>query len=145
MKTLAPVILLVLLAASAVQAATPATAPAAGMLLPDLRTPEGSGATLKWVVMLTVLSVAPAVLVMVTCFTRIIVVLGLLRQALGTNQLPPNQILFGLALLMSIAVMAPVYTEVHAKAVGPYLDGQLNQNGGRARPGLHGRPNGKRR
>ncbi|MCY2929250.1 MAG: flagellar type III secretion system pore protein FliP [Planctomycetota bacterium] len=128
MKTLAPVILLVLLTAAAAQAATPTTNPSAGGLLPDLRTPEGSGATLKWIVMLTVLSVAPAVLVMVTCFTRIIVVLGLLRQALGTNQLPPNQILFGLALLMSIAVMSPVYTEVHAKAVGPYLDGKMNQS-----------------
>ena len=107
-----------------------ATQPAehAGSLLPDLKTTGGVSAALKWVILLTVLSVAPAVLVMVTCFTRIIVVLGLLRHGLGTVQLPPNQILFGLALLMTVTVMSPVYKAVHGEAISPYLGGQMGQD-----------------
>ncbi|MFB3890495.1 MAG: flagellar type III secretion system pore protein FliP [Phycisphaerae bacterium] len=78
----------------------------------------------NWVLLVTVLSVAPAVLVMVTCFTRIIVVLGLLRAALATQQLPPNQVLFGLALLMTVVVMAPTATQVHQDAIAPYMAGE---------------------
>ncbi len=83
------------------------------------------GSYLKLIATITVLSVAPAILVMVTSFTRVAVVLGLLRQALATHQLPPNQVLFGLALLVTAVVMAPVYRDVHASAVGPYLEGKL--------------------
>ena len=120
---------LVLVQAASAQQAT-ATAPGrpqTGLTLPDLKTPEGTSGALKWLVLLTVLSVAPAVVVMMTCFTRIIVVLGLLRQALATSQLPPNQILFGLALLMTLVVMAPVYKDVHRDAVEPYLAGRIDQ------------------
>ena len=106
---------------------TPAeAAPTGGMTLPDIQSPQGVSVALKWLLMVTVLSVAPAIVVMMTCFTRIVVVLGLLRQALATNQLPPNQILFGLALLMTLVVMAPVYKDVHRDATGPYLAGQLD-------------------
>lgn len=96
-------------------------------MLPDLQTPSGVSSTLRWLAVVTVLSLAPAILVMVTSFTRIIVVLGLLRQALATQHLPPNQILFGLAILMTLVVMAPVYKDVHAHAIGPYFDGKLDQ------------------
>ena len=99
-----------------------------GEILPDLQSPGGISAAMKWVAMLTVLSLAPAILVLVTCFTRIIVVLGLLRQALATPQLPPNQIILGLALLMTFVVMAPVYKAVHRDAIGPYLAGELGQS-----------------
>lgn len=95
--------------------------------LPDIKTPGGSGTVLNWVVMVTILSVAPAILVMVTCFTRIIVVLGLLRQALGTQQLPPNQVLFGLALLMTLVVMSPTLSRIHGDAVKPYMNGQMDR------------------
>ena len=91
--------------------------------LPGLGGP-GAGGALKWLALITLLSVAPAVAVLVTSFTRIIVVLGLLRQALGTAQTPPNQVLFGLALLMTVAVMSPVGLEVHREAIGPYLAGE---------------------
>lgn len=127
--------LVVAVAASAAAAApTSATAPAlpaarevAG-LLPDVGTPEGLSATLRWVVLITVLSLAPAILVMVTCFTRIVVVLGLLRQALAAQQVPPNQVLFGLALLMTVVVMAPVYQDVYRDAISPYLAGTLGRD-----------------
>jgi len=95
--------------------------------LPEGEGPGGFASALKWVALVTVLALAPAVLVMVTSFTRIIVVLGLLRQALAAQQLPPNQVLFGLALLMTLVVMAPVYKDVHNDAVGPYMAGTLGQ------------------
>jgi flagellar biosynthetic protein FliP len=70
--------------------------------------------------LLTVLSLAPAVLLMTTCFVRIVVVLALLRQALGTQQLPPGQVITSLALFMSLLVMAPVWKEVYDESIGPY-------------------------
>jgi len=118
---------LVLAGAASAQQTTAPGRPQTGLRLPDLKTPEGTSGALKWLVLLTVLSVAPAVVVMMTCFTRIIVVLGLLRQAMATGQLPPNQILFGLALLMTLVVMAPVYKDVHRDAVEPYLAGRIDQ------------------
>jgi len=119
----------ILLAATAPAAgARPASSPSDLLdALPDVQTPGGAATTLKWLAVVTVLSLAPAVLVMVTSFTRIVVVLGLLRQALATHQLPPNQILFGLALLMTLVVMAPVYKSVHEDAIGPYFEGRLDQ------------------
>ena len=77
------------------------------------------------VLMITVLSLAPAVIVLLTCFTRIIVVLSLARQALGTAQLPPTQILFGLSIVLTIVIMAPTFSAVNDQALQPYLNGQL--------------------
>lgn len=88
---------------------------------------QGVSATLRILVLLTVLSLAPALLVMVTCFTRIIIVLALLRQALGTQQLPPGQVLVGLALLLTFVVMAPTWQQVDSQALRPYLDNQIGQ------------------
>jgi flagellar biosynthetic protein FliP len=97
--------------------------------LPELvKDRQGASTTMQWVTMVTVLSVAPALVVMVTCFTRIIVVLGLLRQALSAQQVPPNQVLFGLALLMTLVVMSPVFGGVYRDAVRPYLDGKITQD-----------------
>jgi len=131
MKTarIIPVAMLILLTAAM---ASGAEAPAGGpgelvKSLPNVDTPGGAGTVITWVVMVTVLSVAPALLVMVTCFTRIVVVLGLLRQALGSAQLPPNQIIFGLSLLMTAVVMAPTYNNIHNDAIAPYLSGQLGR------------------
>ena len=118
----------VLLASAGPAAGQATTAPAieqVARMLPDLQSPAASGKLVQWLVIITVLAVAPAVAVMVTCFTRIIVVLGLLRQALATQQLPPNQVLFGLALLMTLVVMAPTYTTVYREAAAPYLAGEM--------------------
>jgi flagellar biosynthetic protein FliP len=76
--------------------------------------------------LLTVLSLAPSILVMVTSFTRIAIVLSLLRQAIGSNQLPPNQIIVGLSLFLTFFIMAPVWQNVHQQALKPYLDNEMN-------------------
>jgi flagellar biosynthetic protein FliP len=78
-------------------------------------------------VLLTVLSLAPAILIMLTSFTRIAIVLALLRQAMGTHHMPPNQIIFGLALFLTFFIMTPVWQEVNEKALQPYLDKKITQ------------------
>lgn len=105
--------------------APPAEAP--GISVPDLTKRENFGAAMQIIILLTVLSLAPAILIMMTCFTRIIIVLSLLRQALGTQQLPPNQVLVGLAMFMTFLVMGPTWQRVNDEALRPYLDGNLEQ------------------
>jgi flagellar biosynthetic protein FliP len=95
--------------------------PRVGVEIGRAETPQQVSTTLQLLFLLTVLSLAPAILVMVTSFTRIIVVLGLLRQALGTQQMPPNQVLIGLALFLTFFVMAPTYNQVNQQALQPYL------------------------
>jgi flagellar biosynthetic protein FliP len=78
-------------------------------------------------VLLTILSLAPSILIMTTSFARIIIVLSLLRNAIGTPQVPPNQVIVGLALIMTFFIMTPVYNQVDQLAIQPYLSGQLDQ------------------
>jgi len=99
--------------------------PRVGIELGQAETPQQVSTTLQLLFLLTVLSLAPAILVMVTSFTRIIVVLGLLRQALGTQQMPPNQVLIGLALFLTFFVMAPTYTDINRDALQPYLQKKI--------------------
>src|SRR5579862_3652429 len=115
--------------------AAAATAPTAPTVpIPSLNVGVGQATNPKQVVgalqillLLTVLSLAPTLLVLVTSFTRIIVVLGFVRTAIGTQQAPPNQVLVGLALLLTFFVMNPVIKEVNSSAVQPYLKNQINQ------------------
>ncbi|MBI2371831.1 MAG: flagellar type III secretion system pore protein FliP [Deltaproteobacteria bacterium] len=88
--------------------------------------PEEVAVTLQIVLLLTVLSLAPAILIMVTSFTRIVVVLSFLRQALGTQHMPPNQIIVGLSLFLSFFIMAPVWQTVNERALRPYMAKQLS-------------------
>ncbi|MDB5173861.1 MAG: flagellar biosynthesis protein FliP [Phycisphaerales bacterium] len=105
-----------------------ADAPLSGpMQLPDFSKRETISSALQIVVLLTVLSLAPAILIMMTSFTRIVIVLSLLRQALGTQQLPPNQVLIGLSLFMTFLVMRPTWQRVNNEALRPYLDGKMDQ------------------
>jgi len=83
--------------------------------------------SLQLLLLLTVLTLVPAILVLMTSFTRIVVVLSFARSALGTQQTPPNQVLVGLALLMTAFIMAPVFRQINESAVQPYLAGQLTQ------------------
>jgi flagellar biosynthetic protein FliP len=83
--------------------------------------------SVKLLVLLTLVSLIPAFLMMMTSFTRIIVVLSFLRSALGTQQSPPNQVLIGLALILTIFIMAPVYNEINDNAVKPYIENQITQ------------------
>jgi len=76
--------------------------------------------------LLTVLSLAPAILITLTSFTRIVIVLSLLRRAMGTMQSPPNQILIGLSLFLTIFIMTPVWTEVNQKAIQPYMEEKIS-------------------
>jgi len=89
--------------------------------------PSDIAASLRVLLLLTALSVAPAFLIMTTSFTRIIVVLSFLRRALSTQQMPSNQILIGLALFLTLFVMAPVWQEINTTAVQPYLHEKITQ------------------
>jgi flagellar biosynthetic protein FliP len=87
--------------------------------------PEQLSTTMTLFVLLTVLTLAPAILVMTTSFTRIIVVLGFLRQAMATQQSPPNQVLIGLALFLTFYIMAPTYQRVYSEAMVPYMNREI--------------------
>ncbi|MBL0691861.1 MAG: flagellar type III secretion system pore protein FliP [SAR324 cluster bacterium] len=89
--------------------------------------PNQVSSTLQVIALLTILSLAPAILLMMTSFTRFIIVLSLLRTALGTQQAPPNQVLVGLSLFLTLFVMAPVWQQINQEALQPYLDNQINQ------------------
>jgi len=115
----------------------PAIAQAQPVLIPRLTVamdgaqgPEGMAVSLQVVALLTVLTLAPAILIMTTAFARIVVVLSLLRQALGIQQLPPNQVIIGLALFLTFFVMAPVWQRIHTQALQPYLAQEITQEEG---------------
>ncbi len=115
---------------------TPLFAQATGPSLPGL--PEGFSNPTEWtsssgitsalqvMILLTVVSLAPAILLMTTSFIRVIVVLGLLRQALGTQQLPPSQVITSIALFMTILIMTPVWSQVYEQGIGPYRDQEIS-------------------
>lgn len=82
---------------------------------------------LKILFMMTALSLAPALLILMTSFTRIVIVLGFVRHALATQQIPPNLVLTGLALFLTAFIMAPIWKEMHDQAYVPYSQGKLNE------------------
>jgi flagellar biosynthesis protein FliP len=98
-----------------------AGSPGSSIRLPQLTGRENVSSAMEIIIVLTVLGLAPSILLMMTSFTRMIIVLSLLRQALGTQQLPPNQVLIGLALFMTLAVMGPTLKSVNDQAIQPYL------------------------
>lgn len=101
-----------------------------GLISPEgLVSPGGLGGTLKLIVLMTVLSLAPSILIMTTCFVRFTIVLGLLRQALGTQQLPPNQILMALSLFLTFMVMAPVWQQSYDEGIRPYTSPEPGEPG----------------
>lgn len=83
---------------------------------------------IKIILILTVLTLAPAILIMMTSFTRIIIVLSFLRQAMGVQQMPPNQLLVGLALFLTFFIMGPAFTDINQKALQPYMAGKISQD-----------------
>lgn len=87
----------------------------------DTEQPVAPTVTMQIFLLMTVLSLAPAIMIMVTSFTRIVIVLSLLRRALGTMQMPPNQIMIGLALFLTFFVMTPVWEQINQQALQPYL------------------------
>lgn len=102
-------------------------APSITVSLPNGDEPQAVSSTLQIFLLLMVLSLAPAILIMMTSFTRIIIVLALLRQSLGLAQTPPNQVLIGLALFLSLFIMSPVLGEINTVAYEPFTKGQITQ------------------
>ncbi len=90
----------------------------------DALSPQGLPSTMKIMLLLTLLSLAPSILIMTTCFIRFVIVLGLLRQALGTQQLPPNQVIIALCLFLTFMVMAPVWQQSYEQGIAPYTMGR---------------------
>jgi flagellar biosynthetic protein FliP len=93
----------------------------------DADTPQKVSTALQVLFVLTILSVAPAILLMTTCFTRIVIVLGFIRQALGTQNMPPTQIIIGLSLFLSFFIMSPTINEINEKALQPYMKETISQ------------------
>jgi len=102
--------------------------PTLSLSLGDSSDPQDWFTGLRIIATLTVLALAPSILVMMTSFTRILVVFAFLRQALGTQQTPPNQILVGLALFMTVFIMMPVWNKIDANALTPYLNKEISQS-----------------
>jgi flagellar biosynthetic protein FliP len=90
------------------------------------KNPQDVALSLQILLVLTILSLAPAILIMTTSFTRIVIILAFLRQGLGTQQVPPNQVLVGLALFLTFFTMQPTFTKIDHDALQPYLAGKLS-------------------
>ena len=102
--------------------------PAAPQLpaLPDVNVGKIGSLPLQTLLLMTAITLLPSMLLVLTAFTRIIIVLGLLRQAMGTGQTPSNQILLGLALFLTAMIMMPVWDKAWSTGMAPYLDGQID-------------------
>ncbi|ERG66509.1 MULTISPECIES: flagellar type III secretion system pore protein FliP [Exiguobacterium] len=94
----------------------------------NLETPDSTSTSIKLLVVLTLLTLAPSFLILMTCFTRVVVVLSFIRPALGTQQTPPNQLIIGLALFITLFVMSPVLSELNDQALSPYMDDEISQD-----------------
>ena len=88
--------------------------------------PENVSTSVKLILMLTVLSLAPSILILMTCFTRIVIVLSFVRTALATQQMPPNQVIVGLALFLTFFIMAPTFQQVNKEALTPLFNEEIN-------------------
>ncbi|MBI2900343.1 MAG: flagellar type III secretion system pore protein FliP [Planctomycetes bacterium] len=92
-------------------------------IVQDAKKPEKVTTTIEIVVLLTILTLAPSILVMLTSFTRIVIVLSFVRRALATQELPPNQVIIGLSLILTFLVMAPTFRAIKRDALDPYTSG----------------------
>jgi len=99
--------------------------PAIHIGVDQAKTPQDVALSIQILLVLTVLSLAPAILIMMTSFTRIIIILSFLRQGLGTQQVPPNQILVGLALFLTFFTMQPTFEQIDKDALTPYMAGKI--------------------
>ncbi|MBA2849802.1 flagellar type III secretion system pore protein FliP [Thermosulfuriphilus ammonigenes] len=107
------------------QMAGAVTVPFIKIGLEGAKDPRQVSILLEILFLLTILSLAPSILLMMTSFTRLVVVFSFLRHAIGTQQMPPNQVLIGLALFLTFFIMAPVWQQVNNQAIKPYLAGQM--------------------
>jgi flagellar biosynthetic protein FliP len=101
--------------------------PKIGITVDGTETPQETADSLKIIFLLTILSLAPSILIMFTSFTRIIIVLSFTRSALGTQQMPPNQVLIGLALFLTLFIMSPVISDINKDAYQPLIKGEITE------------------
>jgi flagellar biosynthetic protein FliP len=101
--------------------------PKIGLSLDEANSPREVANSIEILFMLTVLALAPSILMMMTCFTRIIIVLSFVRKAISTQTTPPNQVLIGLALFLTFFIMAPIGAEINNNAIQPYLAEEISQ------------------
>jgi flagellar biosynthetic protein FliP len=118
-----PVLLVLLLPA----VAEAVNLPTLSLGIKEATTPAEVSTALQVLLVLTILTVAPAILLMTTAFTRIVIVLGFVRQAMGTQNTPPNQVLLGLALFLTFFVMAPTLNTLNQQALQPYMEDKITQ------------------
>jgi flagellar biosynthetic protein FliP len=101
--------------------------PALTLTVDGAENPASLDTALRIVLFMTIISLAPALLILLTSFTRIVIVLGFLRQAIGTQQAPGNQIIIGLALFLTLVIMAPVFHQINENAIQPFMAEELTQ------------------
>ncbi|MCS6777167.1 MAG: flagellar type III secretion system pore protein FliP [Chloroherpetonaceae bacterium] len=108
------------------QSASTVTIPKVSLGVEASKNPKDVAVTLQLLLLLTVLTLAPSILIMTTAFTRIVIVFSILRSAMGTPQIPPNQVLIGLALFLTFFVMQPTFQQIHQDALQPYFDNRIS-------------------
>ncbi|WP_418790229.1 flagellar type III secretion system pore protein FliP [Phosphitispora sp. TUW77] len=113
--------------AGPVSAAPEVTLPSINIGVGNADNPAEMSASLQILFLLTILSLAPSILIMMTSFTRIIIVLSFMRSALATQQAPPNQVIIGMALFLTFFIMAPTWSDINQNALQPYMQGTINQ------------------
>ncbi|MBC2582138.1 flagellar type III secretion system pore protein FliP [Clostridium sp. DJ247] len=121
------VVSLVLFASRAYAAPESLPIPKINISVDNSTTSQQYVGNIKLLIMLTILTLLPSFIMMMTSFVRIIVVFGFLRNAIGTMQSPPNQVLVGLALFLTVFIMVPVYNTMNTNAIQPYLDNKITQ------------------
>lgn len=104
------------------------TLPTVNLGFKTTENPNEMVSAIKLVIVLTILTLAPAILIMMTGFTRIIIVMSFLRQAMGVQQMPPNQLMVGLSLFLTFFVMQPAFNEINNNAVKPFLENKISQD-----------------
>lgn len=124
---LAVLLVSIFLTTAAAAARTDTIFPSVSVSIGGENSPDNGGSSLQILFLITILSLLPSIFIMMTSFTRIIIVLSFVRNALGLQQTPPNQILVGLALLLSLFIMSPVIDDINANAYGPYINGEITQ------------------
>lgn len=127
-KILLPLILIILLVGlTSCDSTSAISAPGVTFSVSPADQPEQVTTGVQLLVLLTVLSLAPSILILGTSFTRIVIVISMVRNAIGTPAIPPNQVVIGLSLLLTFFVMQPVYTQINSEAIQPYINKQIDQ------------------
>ena len=128
-KNIYPVVIfaVILIFTGAMAANAQVSMPNINISLGSANTPQDFSKGLQILIMLTILTLAPSILIMSTAFTRIVIVLSLVKTAMGTPSLPPNQVIVGLALILTFFVMSPTIDEINTKAFQPYMNSQITQ------------------